>query len=345
MAGVPAVTTPVPQDMSTKKGPPVASGGPRTPEPPIERKEGTTMPTQTTTPTETALLPGSPEWRKTMSASKVAAVLGLSDEDSPYDSPLSLWNQMAGLDPGEGDSAVKRRGHYLESGIAAWFADEHPDWAITAAGMWRHPEHSWATATPDRHIVTDTGAVDLLEVKSDRKGVFGTPGTDEIPVYYRAQGIWQMICSGRRRVRYAVLSNWLDFAEYTLEWDQAEADMVLGEAAAFMNSLPWGAMPCQPPTDGHPKTLPSMLRAHAFVATDEPVEIPREVADGYLTAYVGHKDAETAKRAAAAALLDAVGAGKRATCEGQTIATISAASETRRPALTPNNKAVKGFTS
>jgi len=157
--------------------------------------------------------------------------------------------------------------------------------------------------------------------------------------------LWQMICSGRRRVHYAVLSNWLDFAEYTLDWDQAEADMVFDLAAVFMDSLPGGAHPQQPPTDGHPKTLPSMLRAHAFVATDEPVEIPRAIADGYLTAYVGHKDAETAKRAAAAALLEAVGAGKRATCEGQTIATISAASETRRPALTPNNKAVKGFTS
>ncbi len=303
------------------------------------------MLTQTTTPTETALLPGSAEWRTAMSASKVAAALSLDHEDSPYDSPLSLWLYMAEKDPGEPDSAVKRRGHYYEPGIAAWFADEHPDWTINPSRMFRHPQHTWAVATPDRLVITDTGQHELLEAKTDRKGVFGKPGTDEIPVYYRVQGIWQMICSGLHRVHYAVLSTWLDTNAYVLDWDQAEADYVLDKAAAFMDSLPGGAHPQQPPTDGHPKTLPSMLRAHAFVATDEPVEIPREVADGYLTAYVGHKDAETAKRAAAAALLDAVGAGKRATCEGQTIATISAASETRRPALTPNNKAVKGFTS
>jgi putative phage-type endonuclease len=301
------------------------------------------MLTQTTTPTETALEPGSPEWRKTMSASKVAAALSFDYEDSPYDSPLSLWLQMAGLDPGEGDTAAKRRGHYLEAGIADWFADEHPDWQITGSLFFRHSQHEWATATPDRIVTTDTNRHELLEMKTDRKGVFGKPGTDEIPVYYRVQGIWQMIVSGLRRVHFAVLSPWLDTNAYVLDWDQAEADYVLEKAAGFMDSLPWGAMPCQPPTDGHPKTLPSMLRAHAFVATDEPVEIPREVARGYLGAYVGHKDAETAKRAAAAALLDAVGAGKRATCEGQTIATISAASETRRPALTPNNKAVKEF--
>jgi len=293
------------------------------------------MPTQTTTPTETALLPGSPEWRKTMSASKVAAVLGLSD----YDSPRSLWNKMSGEDPGAGETDVTRRGHYLEPAIAAWFADKHPDWTITPAGMWRHPEHPWATATPDRHIMPDAG-FELLECKSTQKaGEFGTPGTDEIPVGYRCQVMWQMLVTGVRRVHVAMIGPWLDFAAYVVDWDQAEADYLFAEAAAFMDSLPTGTHPCRPPSDGHRETLPSIRRAYMVV--DEPVEVDRAVADAYLAANADCKTAEETKRAAAAAMFDAMGSGKRATCEGQSIATIATGKGT--PSLRPNPTATKEF--
>jgi hypothetical protein len=65
------------------------------------------------------LVPGSPEWCAEMTASKVAAVLGLS----PWDSPYSLWYQMAGQVDRGIETVNQTRGHYLEPAVAAWVAD------------------------------------------------------------------------------------------------------------------------------------------------------------------------------------------------------------------------------
>ena len=77
------------------------------------------------------LVPGSPEWLQRMSASKIAAVVGLS----PYQSRYSLWMQMAGLAPQPVQTKAMSRGHYLEPAIAAWFADQHPDWTVTTTAV------------------------------------------------------------------------------------------------------------------------------------------------------------------------------------------------------------------
>jgi putative phage-type endonuclease len=97
---------------------------------------------------ERPLVPGSAEWLSRMSASKIAAVVGLS----PYESRYSLWMRMAGLVPQQEQTSAMSRGHYLEPAIAAWFADQHPDWTITPTGTFQHPRHEWMVASPDRQV-------------------------------------------------------------------------------------------------------------------------------------------------------------------------------------------------
>lgn len=92
--------------------------------------------------------PGSPDWLATMSASKIAAVVGLST----YESRFSLWHRMSGLIDPEPDDDEKRRGHYLEPAIARWFADQHPEWVIEPTGTWGHQDRPWQTASPDRLV-------------------------------------------------------------------------------------------------------------------------------------------------------------------------------------------------
>ena len=58
--------------------------------------------------------PGDPEWLTVVSASKIAAVVGLS----PYESAYSLWHLMAGNTEPQPNSAILERGHYLEPVIA-----------------------------------------------------------------------------------------------------------------------------------------------------------------------------------------------------------------------------------
>jgi putative phage-type endonuclease len=282
-----------------------------------------------------ALAPGSPEWMLTMSASKIAAVLGLSD----YDSPRSLWNKMAGTDPGTGETDVTRRGHYLEPAIRAWFTDQHPDWTVDDGGMHAHPDLPWATATPDGHVTLPDGTLELLECKSFQKtGDFGAPGTDEIPMAYRVQVMWQMFVTGARRCHVATIGPWLDFATYVVDYDEADAALLLREATAFMDSLPTGTHPQRPPADGHRETLPSIRRSLGPME-DETVEVAKSVAQAYLVANAAAKAADEAKRAASAALIDALGAGKRATCEGTPIATLSTGKGA--PSLRPNPTTAK----
>ena len=67
--------------------------------------------------------PGSAEWSRRMTASKVAGVLGLSKWASPY----STWLRMKGLLPSDDgrNMSDKARGHYLEDGVVRWWIDQH----------------------------------------------------------------------------------------------------------------------------------------------------------------------------------------------------------------------------
>ena len=93
--------------------------------------------------------PGTAEWAAKVTASKVAAILGLS----PWESPYSMWLKMRGDIPADDGSnqAAKSRGHYLEDGIIRWWADQHPARDIEET----QPSallDDWGAATPDATI-------------------------------------------------------------------------------------------------------------------------------------------------------------------------------------------------
>ena len=109
------------------------------------------------------LQPGTPEWMRLMTASKVAAVLGLS----PWESRYSLWHRMAGLIDPQPENDEKIRGHYLEPAVAQWFADQHPETIQQPGGTWAHPDRPWQATTPDRLLhAADGGSWGFSETPS-----------------------------------------------------------------------------------------------------------------------------------------------------------------------------------
>jgi hypothetical protein len=58
--------------------------------------------------------PGSPEWLRAITPSKVAAILGVSRWESPY----SLWHRMKGTVPPEGPKDIFQIGHDYEPAAA-----------------------------------------------------------------------------------------------------------------------------------------------------------------------------------------------------------------------------------
>lgn len=255
---------------------------------------------------------GNPEWLRIMTASKISAVLGLS----PWESRFSLYHRMSGAIVDEGSDAT-RRGNYLEAGVVAWFADQVPDHRVEKTGTWLHHERRWQAATPDRLITTPGGDTELLEVKtSSMDEGWGDDGTDEIPVYYRAQVIWQLDTLGLTRCHVAVLLPFLEFRRYIVEYDEAEAELMRVTAREFLDGLEQGNRPA---IDDSTATYQVVRELHPDI-DGESVEIPAELADGYLVA-CGNRDHWTReKQRFASQITDAMGSARYATSNGQRIA-------------------------
>lgn len=260
------------------------------------------------------MVPGSPLWLSKMSASKVAAVLGLS----PYDSRFSLYYKMAGIVEPEPQTNEMARGHYLEPAIAHWFQDQHPEWDVRPGGSWQHETAEWYTAGPDRLIhVSDTEIVGLEIKTDDNDSRWGEPGTDEVPVHVRAQVQSQMDVVGTRRTYIGFLSCFLEFREYVVDFDQAEADLIRDECAQFMDDL---ANNVRPNLDAHTATYQTIRALHPEIDGMD-VELDYELARSYCLARQTRNDAERNWQAATNLMADTIGNARRGRYLERTLAT------------------------
>lgn len=258
------------------------------------------------------VIPGSPEWLQVMSASKIAAVLGLS----PWESRFSLWHRMAGM-VGDDSNDSTRRGHYLESGILSWFADQHPDWQIAKTGTWLHPERAWQAATPDSIVVLPDGTHELVEAKTHAEmDKWGDPGTDDVPVYYRVQAMWQLDTLGLQRCHLAVLMPFLTFQPYVIEYNPTEAMLMRDAAVDFLADLANGN---RPPIDGSDATYQVIRQLHPDINGDDK-EIPGYLASAYRRACTAYAEAKRDKQGLTSEILDTLGQARYATWQGERVA-------------------------
>lgn len=272
--------------------------------------------------------PGNPEWLAVMSASKIAAVMGLS----PWESRFSLYHRMTGLVGDDGGNDQTRRGHYLEPAIAAWFADQHPDWRVEETGSWRHRDRLWQVATPDRTVTLPDGTTELLECKSS--GTFeewGDPDTDQIPVYHRGQVIWQLDTLGLQRCHVAVILPFLEFRAYRIDYNPDEAALLRDYAEDFLADIRDGN---RPPIDGSNATYDIVRQLNPMISGDDR-EIPGELALDYRIACHEFDHAKTTKQALASRITDAMGSARYATWQGERVAMRVPGRGTNPPFLRP----------
>jgi putative phage-type endonuclease len=255
---------------------------------------------------------GDPDWLRVMSASKVAAVLGLS----PYESRYSLYWRMAGVV--EADSRPEMtRGQFLEPGVADWFAAQHRDLDVTRTGSWRHPDRPWQVATPDRLVSDVDGNVAVLEAKTSAEWEpWGPDGSDEVPVWYRCQVMWQLDTLGLSEAIIVVLLPYLAFRTYVIDYDPADAELLRVAAAGFLDDLAAGI---PPDLDEHSATYQVVRQLHPDI-DDETVEIPGALADDFRDAHTAYRAGCAAKDAANAAMIDAMGGAHYAAADGRKVA-------------------------
>jgi len=258
-------------------------------------------------------IPGTPEWHALRSTgiggSDIAAVLGLS----PWDSAFSLWHRKNG---GVGDKPTSPEmswGQRHEDTIAGWYRDTHPGVRVARTGTWRSTVRPWQLANPDRLL----SGRRVLEIKTDRSGdAWGKEGTDEVPVYYRAQVLWYLDTLGWQEADVAVLIGLSDARVYTVRWNTEESAVLRDAAEAFWQSLKDGV---PPPLDGHDATYRTVRALNPDVE-DLTVEIPVFCAEFYRKSIADEKYAADRKRYAVAKVLEHMGNARRAVCDGQNIA-------------------------
>lgn len=283
-----------------------------------------------------AVQPLTQEWhearRKGIGASEIAAVLGIS----PWESPFSLfWRKVNGwtFEP----NAEMEWGNRLEDVIAAKFEENHPEYNVHPIGLRVHPLRPWHLATPDRVLCDhqmhdnpfpddpefewshyDDNIMGVLELKTAHSADgWGEHGTDEIPVHYRAQMLWQMSCLGVRFGHMAVLIGGSDYREYDVHLDTRDLNVMIEAGRRFMARLESG----EPPSiDEHTATLATLRRLHPDL-DDFTAEVPTAIAAGYIRAVDMGRLAAALKLRYEIRLREAMGSAHYGAHNGQKIAT------------------------
>jgi putative phage-type endonuclease len=263
---------------------------------------------------------GGEEWhdlrRESVAASEVAALVGLS----PYVDVFDLWwHKRTGADS-QPESAAMRRGTRLETAIILDFADRHEELEVQLPGLCRSLDRPWQVCSPDgvafeagpTYAEEEREPVAVVEAKTDAGGGgWGEDGSDEVPLHYRVQALWQMDVIG---VNVAYFPVWRGFGyrEYLVEYHEGDVLILRAAAEEFLASVREDR---QPDVTAHKATGRRLRRLHPSVIDGE-VEIPATLQRQYLAAARLKKAAEERQALAEHRIRQAMGDYRVATVNG-----------------------------
>jgi putative phage-type endonuclease len=285
----------------------------------------------------------SPEWyaarRDSIAASEIAAVLGLS----PWVSPFDLWWLKRTGDDSQDESRGMKRGRRYEALILEDFGEEHPELYVAPSVTVRSIERPWQVATPDGLAYeTTNGEIDsedhpeplaVIEAKTGQRREWGEPGTDEIPVHYRCQVLWQMDTLGLN-VAYLPVLFGDQYAEYVVEYDEDDAKFMRERAASFLGSVTDDEMP---EVDDSTATARRLKKLHPEVVEGD-VEIPAYIIAQYHAAKRLRDAAAARMRLAENRIRMGLGPYNVGVCDGRKVASRSVYD------VKPRVQEVRGFT-
>lgn len=263
------------------------------------------------------LVPGSAEWLRTITASKVATILGLS----PFDSPRSLWDVMSGRRPAHAGNAAMGAGSDLEAGILDNYFRRHPDLRRVGREVTiGRPELPWAAANPDDIAITPDGERIPVQAKyaAGNGDEWGKPGDDDaIPAYYYVQSLWEQHIGRFPRGVLTVLLPRRGPTDYDVHYDPELAAEIESECLAFWESLA-GEEP--PELDDSVATLESVRAVHPEIEPGTVAQLTPEEARGFLVANHHHDRYTARRRLAHARIYEAMGTAQYGECNGVRVA-------------------------
>lgn len=260
--------------------------------------------------------PGSPEWLRCMSASKVSSAIGMV---GAFESPLSLWSKMTGRSPSHPISPDRiTYGRYLEDALLKWVHDTHGG-DLHPGRTYQHPETPRYTAAPDGELHHGED-VTLIECKTAMDtSQWGQEHTAEIPPKYLVQCAWQMHITGARKVLVPADVG-MTFRLYKVDWEDVADDFpaVLAGVEHFLHLVDTGT---PPDWDGADTTYQAVRYWHPEI-DGEDIEVTIEQAQDLAAAIRDKKEAEAHERRLKTEMLARMGTARRAvTPGGMTVAT------------------------
>lgn len=238
--------------------------------------------------------------RQGVTASEIAAILGFAPATQN-----SAWKVFAAKTTGEDfdiDTDATLRGTHLEPYVASRFKKDHPEYRVIPGGLFHAQGRPWQMATFDRFAysaelnapwmtfpVQLKTAINRFDANGDL--VWGEPGTDEIPLHYRAQCLWELDVAAADKILIPCLfmDSW-KLAVYRITRNaDVNADLAFMREAAqeFLNRM---ERDDPPPVDWTPATT-SALKTMYQDAPEGEVAVPVKLARQY-------RDARRAKVAA-----------------------------------------------
>jgi putative phage-type endonuclease len=257
---------------------------------------------------------GSPEWHALregrMSGSRIAAAAGLS----PWTSPFSLYYELLGMVPLSEPSEEMRWGTILEEPISREYARQHPNIKLrTRCGVWVNNDRPWQVASPDGFII-DAGTWEyrrkptgIWEGKTARyDDLWGQPGTDEIPIYYKCQVLHYLDVFGLRYADISCLFTGSQYREYRVEWDQEDAE--------YLREVGWEMLQRvknrdRPDIDGSESTYKLIQQFHPEI-DGTTVDVPEDIAAELIAARQEFDAAEKELTRTKAVLAEYMGTAK-----------------------------------
>jgi len=214
--------------------------------------------------------------RDTIGASDIASIMGVP---GAYGTPTTVYYSKVAGDA-QPTTLAMELGTYLEEFVAQKLREARPDWVVQPGGLYVNTGRPWMSATFDRLVFTEgspDGRVVPAQIKTAYNGDgWGQDGTDDIPVHYLAQGLWEMAVGGFTQVIFPVL--FLQARQlriYEIPWDaDAEKDVavMLAEAAGFRERI---VAKTPPPVDWRPQTTATLKRVFSCTE-DREVQIAEE---------------------------------------------------------------------
>lgn len=176
-----------------------------------------------------------------LGGSDIAAILGAS----PWRTPLDVYlDKTEGSQPVTADKAkIFKRGARMEPYILDLLAEEHGVEIVARNNRYVDPVHGFLAAEIDAEAATGEN----IEAKSANQFAaknWGEQGTDEIPVYYSAQGMHGMMITGAPATIFPVLIGSDDFRVYELQRDEEIIASIRQAEVEF-----WGRIQRREPPD------------------------------------------------------------------------------------------------